>query len=239
MPQTEIPRSAEYAIRIYDEQGELAMLAWLVQEQGWADGTILLPDGPSVVHENPQYRFRFPGRRTEVETRPAVMKDHARPSPPEAKTAGKVHIHIGHNTEFNHGAWPELHNLRESTDLTVEVAGLVSIDQAHQLAADQDGASILGRQTEHYEGPGVMDRNTAYEQVENFAEAVNDNGLGPVEPIPDDEMDITGWDNLIRCCYSTVDMEWRFQHDVVDLDWLTSHAADVMSFLRPAVAKTA
>ena len=231
---------AAHALRLFDAAGELAMLGWLADiptdataNQRWqTEGIAELPDGSAIEHFENRYRFTH-AANLPAETRSAVMSCHHRPELRPTRQPELVHIHIiGSSGE----AWGELHDFIRSKGLEVEVHGNVTPEKAASLAADGRAESIMGIMIDHFEGPQVMNADLAYELIENFAESVRRHGLGNLSPKPAGQLTSQQWDGLIECCAAVVDLDWRFQTEVVDRDWLTANARRIAGFLVPAVA---
>lgn len=235
------PQNIADLISLLDEDGELAMLARLVScpadeqaNQTWQkEGTLTLPDDSTLRHSDSAYRFTPARHDHPTQTRPSAMRSDHRPALHNHQDEELVHIHINGSSRLNRSQWPQLCELRESTDLSVEVHGTVTTRRATSLAETGNPVDLMGISVEHYEGADVLGPERAYELIGDFAQAVAENGLGQVEAVPRDELSPVQWDALIASCAETVDLEWHFQSGVVDRDWLTANAAQVMLFLRP------
>ena len=237
---------AAYAMRLFDAAGELIMLGWIsslparpsAAECWQALGALHMNDGSMVQHVEGEYRFTQHDTDPH-KTRPSVMSVHHRPQLQEGSKEPTVHIHISDAKSFKRDAWREAHDLMRSTDLYVEIHGKVSPELVETLASGSP-ESLLGRHvfsTGNMAGDitsDVLDVNFAYQIIHEFAECVQIHGLGNVEPKPAEELTLLEWDALITCCAHVVDLDWSFQPEVADQDWLTGNAASVYMFLQPA-----
>ena len=235
-------RQAAYAMRLFDAAGELIMLGWISNlparpsiAECWQNlGLLHMSDGSMVQHAEGKYRFTQSDTDPHV-TRPSVMSVHHRPQIRAEGQEPKVHIHISDAKSLKQCAWAEAHDLMRSTDLNVDIHGKVSPELVETLASGPP-ESLLGIQVSsaHSLGSEVLDLNFAYQIIHEFAECVQIHGLGNVEPKPAEELTLPEWDALITCCAHVVDLDWSFQPEVADKDWLTGNAASVSMFLQPA-----
>ena len=233
---------AAYAMRLFDSAGEFMMLGWIaaipvnpsVAESWQRLGVLRMSDGSMVHHVEGKYHF-IQRNTYPHETRPSAMSIHHRPQLQEGSKESKVHVHVSDPGSLKQYAWPEALDLMRSTGLNVDIHGEVSPEVVKSLASGPP-ESLLGIQVSsgHNLGSEVLDVNFAYQIIHEFAESVQAHGLGNVEPKLAEELTLLEWDALIRCCAHVVDLDWSFQPEVVNRDWLTGNAASVSMFLQPA-----
>ena len=125
-------------------------------------------------------------------------------------------------------ALPDMVNTQASVsgDLKQEALGMTFPNRRPE--------QVMGVMLQHYEGYGVMRPGEAYGILPTVAKSVNAHTKLQRRPRRRDGITVGGYAGLLSICEELLDLDWRVQSWLVDEDFISRRAAELVALLEPS-----